>query len=225
MARGQATLALRSLGSVHGAYGKQLLAVRGRARRRSTGCILLFEAHASRLLISFRGKGLFERRTEVQVHVKGVGEELEAAGCAGLQKGGSVENVKDLRADWSQGGPSKRRALSGQARPPRLSIRSPGRRLHRGGAIIQMMTPQKSGIGVCAGLAQMRALQDCCCGCEDGAMAVCVQISLATKHVSDKLHALVDGFLSASIQLHLKVSVWCAVCSHPCCRYTNVCVL
>lgn len=43
--------------------------------------------------------------------------------------------------------------------------------------------------------------------------------------VLDKLHALHDSFLSTSIQLHPKVSVWCAVCSHLCSRYTNVCVL
>ena len=43
-------------------------------------------------------------------------------------------------------------------------------------------TPRNTGVGVRAGLAQMCALQECCCGCEDGAMAVYVQVSPATKH-------------------------------------------
>lgn len=58
---------------------------------------------------------------------------MVAAGSAGLRKAGSAENVEDLRADCSRGGPSKRHALSGQARLPRLSIRLPERRLHQGG--------------------------------------------------------------------------------------------
>lgn len=167
----QATLAWRSLGSVYGGHGQQRRAVRGRARRWPTGCILYYEAQAPRLLISSRGTGLCKRRTEVQVQVKGVRVDPVVVACsAGVKKAGTVENVEDLRANEKLGGPSKRQAPSGQARLSRLSTLLPDRRLHQGGPSCTWPPKKHSGIGVCVGLAQMYALQDCCCRCKDGAM-------------------------------------------------------